>query len=194
MGTLILNGNRGKMIMNGVVYGNDIEAGGPNLADIFNHGDVVGLNPYYWDMKSNYSYGTIFDIERTDYIEIAYDSWSYSPAMILTLPIDHTKWKKVCFDVEVPGTQHGTYCDAVIGARSYSRRKTITQTQYETIIPNPAIYLVSWYDQRNYDGTSPWYQLGRQVVKVPVNLSEDYMVSLYTNECYWKIYSIWLEE
>lgn len=185
MGTLILNGNRGKMIMNGVVYGNNIEAGGPNLADIFNHGDVVGL----WPGFKHYSTGG--------------SGWGYSDTYISSSRPNNgifvlggyflkSNYTKICIDVEITEGTNGNY--NISGLYLQYCKNGFPSGSY--MFGNRLIKLTDYNSRTNYDGSSPWYTLQRQICEASLEniTDEPFYLGFYKCDCSPKIYSIWLEE
>lgn len=157
-----------------------------NLKDIFNHGNVVGLNPCYKFQQGGTSGITINDQTITLSKSNAYANF------IFTQLIDKHDCSKICFDLEVPATYDG-YKDVVIGFRNQSLG--IPSQNYEQGMPSPYIQLISWYSQRNYSGTSPWYALARITVKLDIsNINYDSgWIEIYRHYGDLIIYSMWLE-
>ena len=184
MGKAVLNNNYGKMILNGVVYGNNISQ--INEADIFNHGEIVGLNPYY-----SYQIGSKYGLTISAQTITLSKSSGYAN-FCFTMLVDKTHYSKICFDVEVPDTYDG-YKDVVVGSRNYDLGEP--PQNYEQGFPNKYIQLISWYDQRNYSGTQPWYGLPRCTVKVDISTATTnyVLVELYRHYGDLIIYSMWLE-
>ena len=186
MGKTIINGSSGKMILNGRVYGNYIALPSGNIADIFNHGDVVGLNPYY-----NFQMGGTYGITVTDQTITLSKSNAYAN-FIFTQLIDKRDYSKVYFDVQVPETYDG-YKDVVVGFRNYEAG--VPSQNYEQGMPTTPIQLISWYSQSNYSGTSPWYGLPRVTVMLDLS-SINYnigWIEIYRHYGDLIIYSMWLE-
>ena len=157
-----------------------------SMADIFNHGSITGINPYYKFQQGSTSGLTI----NNQTITLS-KSYAYANLIIDTL-IDKRKYSKICIDCEVPNTSDN-YKDVVFGARAYSRG--IPSQNYESGMPSPYIQLVGWYSRQNYSGTSPWYALPRVTIRLDVSsLSENlYYVELYRHYGDLIIYSLWLE-
>lgn len=154
--------------------------------DIFNHMDIVGLNPlysFYTRLSEDGTYWTVDD-------EKIHTVWSGNNHLIFGTPMIFTGYKFLCFDMEVDGS--GTYCTSSVGLR-----KAVSGNN-DDYRANPCDYRLArctdYVTQSNYDGTSPWDKLTRQVVKVPVDdIEEVCVIALHCCHCTINIYGIWLE-
>lgn len=155
-----------------------------NYKDIFNHGDVVGLNPLFTLISKN-SQVDSWQV-TSDKIYIPYTA---NANITLGYPMYVNNFSYLCFDAEATG-KNGSYNYSNVGLRKVSNG---FPTDYYASI-NMGVSLTNYNSQTNYSKTSPWYNLSRQIVKVPVNtISEPCMVSLCCCDCGVNIYSIWLE-
>lgn len=184
MPNIILNDQKvRKIILNGRTYfGKDLQR--ENI--IFNHGDVVGLNPYYAQRSGVYDNQTISDstISGTSY-------WD-KKVMTFSTPIDKRKYSKIYIDIEVPAV-YASNKDIMLGVRSCT--KGLPPSEYASDMFDKIIYVVGSYSQMNYTHTSPWYECPR--VTIPIDISD-----LTDNFCYlclydqagaYTIHSIWME-
>ena len=122
MGKQILNGNLGKMMLNGVVYGNNVNVpiDSINYKDIFNHGDIVGLNQLYngWQLTNGRAPKFVFSDTDNTLTRSGGTYWSDNTTMALTLPFSNQNASKVCFDLAIPEGYTGGYMHASIGVVS----------------------------------------------------------------------------
>jgi hypothetical protein len=153
--------------------------------DIFNHMDIVGLNPvysFYTRMSEDGTYWTVDD-------EKIYVPLSGNNNLIFGTPIFFTGYKFLCFDMEVTG--NGAYCTSEVGLRKAVHSNP---SDYFNPCTYRFVHCTSYESQSNYDGTFPWNNLTRQVVKVPVDDIEDAcVICMHCCHCNVNIYGIWLE-
>ena len=155
--------------------------------DIFNHGDVVGLSPMHNFYQEKHQSGFNSWIVSSSKIYVPY---SANANLVFGSPMVFTGYKYLCFDVEVPSGANGNYNISTIGLRKASNG---WQTS-EFGCVNHGANLTMYGNQTNYDGTSPWYTLTRQIIKISVaDLTDAYVLAMHNCDCEVNIYSIWLE-
>lgn len=154
--------------------------------DIFNHGDVVGLNPLYsvTHAKNQLSSSWIASSSKI------YINQTGNANFTLVYPMILDNFNYICFEADASG-KNGNYNYSTVGVRKLSSG---LPSDYYGSCNYAAKNLTMFSNQTNYDGTSPWYNLTRQVIKVPVSaVIEPCMVSMSCCDCAVNIYSIWLE-
>lgn len=168
----------------------DGEKGNP--PDIFNHGDVVGLNPMYFATTSKSQGPITWSVTSS---KIYSTMMLYNETFLICAPLRKGKYNYLCFDCAV--TQGNSdaknyYNYTTVGYRLASRGGL---TGYIDL-GDKKIYLTDHRSQTNYDQTEPWYTLKRQIVKVDLSsLSADeyFFVTMFKCDCTPEIYAIWLE-
>lgn len=157
----------------------------PVIKDIFNHGDVVGLNPLLTPIIQKQTQTSSWTVS-TDKIYIPYTA---NANIVFAYPLNMTGCKYLCFEADASG-KNGNYNVSTVGLRKWSAG--LPKDYYGCT--NVGVNLTAYSNQTNYAGTSPWYNLSRQVVRVPVEtLTEPYMLCMHCCDCGVNIYSIWLE-
>lgn len=102
-------------------------------------------------------------------------------------------YTKLCVDCQVIYNSTA-YNTSRIGVRR------VSNGQISSNIDQPdndaSVYLVNYRTQTNYDGTSPWYNLSRQVVEVDISAleeDEEFWICLQNCDNATDIYGIWFE-
>lgn len=155
---------------------------------IFNHGNVVGMNPYI----STTPYMGLYWYRNGD------EKFYRSPAMLdgcMKIPylVDTRMFKKLYFEADV--TEENTRNNKRFrgGLVAYSRYGT-SNPPASPVIDREAI-CVNYANKSNYTNTEPWYLLPRTVIEVDLsNFPEDYgYIIFHACDLQPNIYSIWLE-
>lgn len=190
----------GKIYLNGRKYGGGAEQEGPNIADVFNHGSIVGLNPLY-AIKSYLKSGGGLTITN-DYI---LRNWGDNACFCFLFPISNKQYSTVCFDVEIPNGNNGTWNTTTIGCRKW---ENIVGTGYSNsnyidiggyyggAVNYYPVNLINYSNQTNYTHTDPWYKLPRTTIRIQLdNLAAEqlYCLEFHHIDSQFYIYSIWLE-
>ena len=147
-------------------------------ADLFNHGDVVGINPYYKPYMITEQDGTskkvngngIYTEVTNDYIEfrrMSQNNVAFMKPMVLS------KYSKLCFDCEVTNTssQDWTlmyfYFGNTIRATDFTNNFTYNMgfDSRVNIITEPI-----YGKQGNIWGTTPFYKHERSVTKLDLSM------------------------
>lgn len=150
-------------------------------------GDVIGLNPLYNSYVAKAQSGSSNWMITSNKI---YTYWTGNTNIVFNYPMYFTGYKYLCFDVEVTEGRTGNYNVSTVGLRKASNGWASDYLG----CTNRAVNLTLYTNQTNYAGSSPWYTLTRQIVKVPVSdLTEAYNLALHCCDCAVNIYSIWLE-
>ncbi len=158
--------------------------------NIFNHGDVVGLNPVY-DF-----YGTNIDSNTTSKWTVTTEKisipWTNNSNITFGTPMFFDGYKYLCFDCEITENEEYTFTTCTVGLRKASSGWPTVYTDATEAFRRA--YLANFNTHTNYDGSTPWYELTRQTVKVPVDdITEACVLTLHACNCPVNIYGIWLE-
>lgn len=164
---------------------------GVNVCDIYNHGDIVGLNPYYWYY---YGYRSDTSVSRSN------TQWTFSYLsqyrnLAFSTPVDLSKYKKWKVTLSVSNT-YDSYKDLIFGLRKKSRG--FPGSDYNSAVPDLRFVVIGWSGQINIVGHSPWYELPKQTLTFNIGqyLSTEStpLLEIYTHSSDVTIYSMWLEE
>ena len=155
------------------------------IPDVYNHGNVVGLWPGY---SNYYRTGQIY--------------WSYSQTAIAA-PYGGNgvfvfggyflkgNFKKICMEAEITQGTNGQYNTS--GLYLVYCKDGYPTTQYGS--GNKIISLTEYGNRTNYDHSSPWYLLPRQVCVADLTniTDEPFYLKLHSCDANPKIYSLWFE-
>lgn len=159
-------------------------------ADIYNHGNVVGVNQYYNSIShgKQSSTTTPWSISNEKISAIYWDN----KAFVFMAPIIRGNYTKIHIDCEVTSGANGQYNNFLVCYRNPSYGALVNDNQNIEQIGS-----VIWYGgQFNYDGSEPWYTLQRQVVEFDITRfaeDEPWWLGFRNCDCVVNIYSIWLE-
>ncbi len=161
---------------------------GQSPADIFNHGDVTGLNPYYscnQKLYSSSSYAWKINNEKI------YIHTSTNSNIVFGAPIYKGEYTKICFDCEVPEGETDTYNISLLGIRYCKNGMPSDRNE----IGDESIAMTNFNTQSNYDNTLPWNTLARCVVEFDLGQieNEPFFLIFSACDCDVNIYSVWLE-
>ena len=170
----------------------EIGSGFQSPADIYNHGAIIGVNPYYNSIghgPQSAQYSSYKWVVGTNYISA---QAIYNKAFAFMSPIIRGKLTKLYVDCEVTYGNNGEYNNFLI---CYRNPQYGALTDYATNIVQ--IKPIIWYGgQMNCMGTTPWYTLPRSVVEVDITSfgeDEPWWLVFKNCDCDCKIYSIWLK-
>lgn len=161
-----------------------------NVHDIFNHGDVVGLNPYYW-YYNGYRCDTSVSRSNTQ--------WNFSflalyRNLAFSTPVDLSMYKKWKITLSVSNA-YDDYKDLLFGLRKKSRG--FPGSEYSSAAPDLRFQVIGWNGHYNIAGHSPWYELPKQTLTFNIgqylSTESQPMLEIYTHCSDVIIYSMWLE-
>lgn len=177
----------------------DLQVGGVTPADIYNHGSVVGINKYYqcYECQNDSASYAGFNITKNYYNNysgaLGKGTLCDNSIMALGGSCYKNNYRYLCADVEVTNGRNTNWNWSQLGIR-YNSKGAITRA--DNAQANKYIWLVNFQTQSNYDGSSPWYNLSRQVVRMSlaeVDPSEPFrIVFFFCNEGL-QVYSVWFE-
>ena len=202
MSTIFLNDNEiGKIYLNGRKYGGGASEESNIIADVFNHGNVRGLNPNY-NIIGDLKFGGGLTITNDYIFRDNYDNATF----LFLMPISNKQFSTICFDVEIPNGNAGPYNITTFGCRKWSSIVYGGQYQSGIRINTGGYYgdainfahktLINYGEESNCLGTEPWYKLPRTTIKIQLdNLAEEqfYCIQFHHINSQLYIYSIWLE-
>lgn len=178
--------------------GKILECGNVTPADVYNHGDIVGINKYYqsyYVLNENSSYKGFVDTDNY------YNSYSGAlgnsalcdnSAIVFGGSCYKNNYQYLCADVEVTNGRNGDWNWSYLGIR-YNKNGVTTSSAYGQ--SNIRQYIVNFQTHSNYDGSSPWYNLSRQTVKLSLEsvTNEPFRICFYFCNEGLRIYSVWFE-
>lgn len=192
MGRTVLNGNYGKMLLNGVVYGNDIYVPPLNVYDISNHGDYVGgSNPYYdtstfYQVSSGNVNSSRFNWTSQGIVR-GNSGWDYTRAT-MTMPVDKRMYSKVCCKAVIDDRTSAQYTGYIFQLGVFKKSRGHTYDGYDLFVN------IGW-NGGNYAGTSPFYIMPETEIKLDVSgLDEDYYyIRMLSCDLQCRFTEVWLE-
>lgn len=191
------------MAMSSLIQGYGSSADLSTPADLFNHGDIVGINPYYKSYTiteqsgtpiTHNSNGSIIKVTN-DYIQ---SSGPDQSNITFCKPMILNKYKKVCFDIEITNTSGSEWTLLYLQFGPLLPKNLLLGSYNFTLAKNIKIVTEAYSGGSNIWGTSPWYKKDRCILSINLDeFYEDRNVPLFMNikycTLYSKIYSIWFE-
>lgn len=140
-------------------------------------------------------YSTVVRNENGSYYGWTYDktkiynqSSTFNGNITITPAIKGGKYNMLCLDAEITAGRDGYY------NLFYIVLKPTIPTAWNDASGFKTIYGSNCYTRTNYDGSTPWYLLKRQVIKIPLNdITQDFYIYMHKCECLINVYNIWLE-
>ena len=157
------------------------------IPDIYNHGDIVGLNGDAFHIDRN-----LFNIYQCFFTKTqnTQKNMSFSDTSLITYDNGNQVWyipikirtkgyKYLCVDAEITNATQGAYNMSTFGAM-----KSFNDPEY--LRP----YFHTRYDFTNYNESR--YNFERQIVKINIEELDDIIIGAHCCNCQLNIYSIYL--
>lgn len=172
---------------------------------IFNYGNVVGLDPEFADGIEVAAEQVGYDWQVTDSKIFKHVTSSGDARITLGKVIGTGIYRYLCLDVECSYGTHGQWNRSDIGIRYASQGKG--GTDYNNVAnksialtfchPTQNDYGFNYIDTtyRDNDVLPYWYELPRQIIKVPLPAlaTEPFYITMHCCDTWVDIYSMWLE-
>jgi uncharacterized repeat protein (TIGR02543 family) len=172
----------------------------PQPADVFNHGSITGLNPYYADYNEKHTgdWTAVWHVYSNkickDYSGIS--PWGGHGILTLGGVCDRGDFTRLNFLCEIPSGHGcpGQYNISKFGIR-YSRKGVASWADVSQIDYGAAITDYRTTPPYNYAGQTPWYELTSTLVQFDLTQmpAEPFYICVYSCDCQPQIYSIWFE-
>ena len=208
MNVVINNKQIQKVILNGRTCFAKMKE--PNVADIFNHGDIQGLNPNYVILQGTNS-GYLFrynDTTTKDYlISPGGTGWSNNTSILFYYPyLKNTEYTKLFIELEVTQGKNGEYQHLNIGVtdngvinNSSLQNLSLYNNSGDAHITNYTYYyqdtLIEWSNKYNAINNNPYYLMPRHTFCFNIPTTTEFLLCpfVYVGFETTIIHSVWLE-
>ena len=160
---------------------------GVNLYDIYNHGNIVGLNPcFLLDCRGSNSWSMTDEkitMNKTSNQELYFRE-----------VIPNGKYKYLCLDCEVINGTQGRWNYSYVQLMNKSELLRTDASGSGTTVGIPTLTLTCCDGNSNYEGIVNNYNLSRRIVRWDIsNANAPFYIRWHNIDNQTNIYGIWLE-